>query len=251
MTDTTMSDSSMLDANMTDAVKTAQVKTENVETANVKNGKVKTGNGQPGDGGDPGNGGEGEGEGPEEDPNLKKALSYEVYGTSVISGLPPVQKERLVGGWRRRHLEEEGPERTNAEDDEEVHARTRTSYDISCQYLKNAHAMALYQAEERAEDLNFDTDSDDDGSIHAREELKPEDIIIWDGTNPTQTAHTTDAGAVADRAVAKDVEVDSDDDSQAGTTMAMRSVLSNSNADNGFFNFVPASMLAAAVKRCT
>ncbi|KAK6967163.1 hypothetical protein R3P38DRAFT_3244637 [Favolaschia claudopus] len=233
MADTLMNDTLMQDSTMRDALDA--LKHENVKMAAEAGFPNPSPNPSdpsgPSDPSDPGNG------------NMLRALSYEVYGTSIISGLPPVQKEKLISGWRRRHLEEEQPERANAEIDEEVHARTATSYDISCQYLKNAHAMALFNAEERAEDLNFDTDSDDDdASVHGREEFHPEDIIIWDGTRPELTAHTTtDAGSVADEAVAKAVDADTAEDLRTANTMAARAVFAG-----GVFNFVPASLLVDA-----
>ncbi|KAK7016968.1 hypothetical protein R3P38DRAFT_3202578 [Favolaschia claudopus] len=181
---------------------------------------------------------------------MKRGLYYEVSSTSIVVFLPPVQKDRLVRGWRRRHLEEEHPERFHAREDDEVSARIAASYDISCQCLKDAHALALFKAEELAKkDRSFDSDSDSDDE---REPLKPEDIIIWDGTRPEMTART-DAGAAADLAVAADIASDMAEDARTGQAMSVRAVLSNgetvlSNGDKGFFNFVPASLLAAATE---
>ncbi|KAK7053870.1 hypothetical protein R3P38DRAFT_3171205 [Favolaschia claudopus] len=167
----------------------------------------------------------------------RRALSYQVDVTSVLSLLPPVQKDRLVRGWRRRHLEQEHPERANAEDDEEVHARSGAST------LKNAHAVALYRAEQQEKEWDYHTDSDDDWTP-GDEGLKLQDIIIWDGTRPEQTAHTsTDAGVVADKAIAKDLAEDAAEEIKTGKAFAMSAV--RGNIDNSFFQFVPASLLAA------
>ncbi|KAK6997478.1 hypothetical protein R3P38DRAFT_3219565 [Favolaschia claudopus] len=182
---------------------------------------------------------------PQVEPEPKRALWYEVDSTSTISFLPPVQKGRLVQGWRRRHLEHEHPERAQARVDDEVEARIGASYDISCMYLQMAHAEALFKAEERAREKNFsdfDDDSDDDGN--EAEELKPQDIIVWDGTRPELIAHrSTDAGPVADTAVAADIDDDMGEDGRTGQAMAVRSLLTNSGGERGFFNFVPASLL--------
>ncbi|KAK7046799.1 hypothetical protein R3P38DRAFT_3176066 [Favolaschia claudopus] len=170
--------------------------------------------------------------------NMKRALTYEVAVTSIIAGLPPVQKNRLVRGWLRRHLEQEDPERANAEEDEEVHQRAKTSYDISCQYLQTAHEEALYAALQRENH----TDSDDDDSIFGAEDPKLDDIIIWDATHPEQTARASDdAGVVADEAIAKAIAADEAEDYRDGQAWAVSSLQSE---DKTFFNFIPASLLA-------
>ncbi|KAK6967158.1 hypothetical protein R3P38DRAFT_3244631 [Favolaschia claudopus] len=173
--------------------------------------------------------------------DMKRALCYNVDSTNVISGLPPIQKDRVVKGWRRRHLEQEDPERANAEDDDEVYARTGTSYDISCYTLMQAHAEAVYRAEQRAKEWEYHTDSDDDGMFE-EEDLKLEDIIIWDGTRPGQFA--TDAGIAADKAIAKAATDVDAEEVRTGKKYAVSAMISN--ADKPFFHFVPASILMAA-----
>ncbi|KAK7027808.1 hypothetical protein R3P38DRAFT_3190893 [Favolaschia claudopus] len=166
--------------------------------------------------------------------DIKRALTYDVVTTSVISGLPVVQKGRLVGGWRRRHLEQEDPEHANAEDDEEVYARTGASYDISCYAFRASHEMDVFHAEQRAKKWDCHTDSDDDDELFD-EGPKLEDIIIWDGTSPEKTAHTTtDAGALRD---------DSAEDVRTGKKCAAQAV--KSNEESPFFKFVPASLIVA------
>ncbi|KAK7002263.1 hypothetical protein R3P38DRAFT_3215415 [Favolaschia claudopus] len=171
---------------------------------------------------------------------VKRALTYEVSCTSTVSGLPPVQTGRLVRGWRRRHLELEHPERENAKEDEEVYARTGTAYDISCQYLKAAHALALFQAEERQKkEWSYHTDSDDDEEDFG-EDLKLEDIIVWDGAHPEQTAKTsTDAGEVVDNAIAKALAADAREEARLASKLALTALKSK------VFPFVPASLAAA------
>ncbi|KAK7019468.1 hypothetical protein R3P38DRAFT_3198776 [Favolaschia claudopus] len=181
----------------------------------------------------------------EESPVMKRALTYDVECSSTIAGLPPVQKGRLVHGWRRRHLEQEHPERASVNDDadDEVHARAAMSYDISCYCLKNSYDEALFQAEQRAREWDYHTDSDDD-SIVCDDGPQLQDIIIWDGTQPEKVAQMTDAGVVADEAIAKALDKDSVEDARDGKACAIRAM--TSCADKSYFGFVPASLLAAA-----
>ncbi|KAK6971492.1 hypothetical protein R3P38DRAFT_2813835, partial [Favolaschia claudopus] len=145
---------------------------------------------------------------------MKRALTYDVECTSTISGLPPVQKGRLVHGWRCRHLEQEHPERASVNDDadDEVHARAQMSYDISCYCLKNAYDEALFQAEQRAREWDYHPDD-----------------RRW---------------VVADEAIAKALDKDCVEDARDGKACAIRAM--TSCADKTYFGFVPASLLAAA-----
>ncbi|KAJ7665344.1 hypothetical protein DFH06DRAFT_1127668 [Mycena polygramma] len=146
---------------------------------------------------------------PQQTPKRETLVSYNVRTTHIISGLPFTDQQQLLKKYRSLFHERDEPVpvvpgvwHTAMRNHHDVN----TSYDLSCQYLRNVHAM-----EQKGTHTDSDEEADDDSLFSSDDEMPPLEeatpstgapspVLVpvlpdtW-GTGASDNANVTDANA--------------------------------------------------------
>ncbi|KAK7032024.1 hypothetical protein R3P38DRAFT_3187752 [Favolaschia claudopus] len=111
----------------------------------------------------------------------KKALTFDLSSTAVVSGLPSQQKAKVLLSYFHKYLERGHPDSPlKPEDDGEKRARLAAAYEIAAQYFRTEYEEAQDKAEarDRTDDGPYtDSSDEDDGFV-------PPLPIFWFGGHP-------------------------------------------------------------------
>ncbi|KAK7031324.1 hypothetical protein R3P38DRAFT_2773887 [Favolaschia claudopus] len=111
----------------------------------------------------------------------KKALTFDISSTTVVSGVPSKHKAHVLVQYYRRYMAGGHPDSPVLSGDEEKKARVIASYEIACQYFRNKYQEAEEAAEHANSDDGHHTDSSDE-----EEEFEHPPPIFWFGGHPYQ-----------------------------------------------------------------